>query len=121
MPQECNTFLRCIEKDCDILGVKIKCSKEDTSIQVNGFFTGNGIDDVLETKFYRSTDSSFSFLASFIDRAPGNTTKVSKTVAYLEYSASIRLVTDWKGFHGGKPAETTAIEDKVAVLKKLVT
>ena len=84
--RSCNALLAAIEAQFPIPGVHVDYSKKESSVQLNGFFTHDGIKGMLEAKNYQNMDMIFPFIAAFIDRATGLEDTAMLTHVHATYS-----------------------------------
>lgn len=115
----CNALLMCIEEDCDIPGMRVDVSEEDTSADLNGLFTNTGIRGMLAGKDYRNGDSLFSFVAAFIDRATGFVRNAPMTRVLFRYSMLLKMVMNRDEWYGLRAENVAEMKRDVAELKRV--
>ena len=66
-----NDMLRLIEQDSQIPDFHVDFSGKESGNRLNGLYKQDGLTGMLEAKNYRSIDTVFPFIATYIDRCCG--------------------------------------------------
>lgn len=120
MIRSCNKFLRCIERDCDMPGLKMDFSKRNGFSHLIGLFTSRGLRGMLQGIKYQSVDLFLPLVAQLVDRSTRFFEQAAITRVHSSYSKLGRKVMDREECLGFDIYRAELFSKEVKEFKELV-